>query len=130
VDKRFIENNLDYINSTLETATERPYQNAPIFLAQLRGNMERFGINIPGTATKHFLDLSAELVFNLSDTGYHLYIVFDTSDDGYVDAYAQIVDSVDLKDLIGTEPPHHDPIAPNKPSYARREDDGGNTSEY
>jgi hypothetical protein len=63
-----------------------------------------------------------------------LYIVFDTSDDGFVDGYAQVVDEEELKDLANMDKDEmlsHDPIAMRSSiSYARKDDDSGNTDEY
>ena len=146
-DARRLMNNKDTINSDLDVLTSRPYQNAPIFLVQLRGVLERYGINLPQSATANFLDLSAELVYALSSassampagedtpklTDQSLYIVFDTNDDGYVDGYAQIVDKGELKDLLGMDPTEyldHNPIPKQWIPPARRDDDSGNTSEY
>lgn len=134
VDARYLENNLDTINDALEKYTEKPYQNAPIFLRQLRGALERFGMNLPQSATVNFLDLGAELVYGLGDTPYFLYIVYDTNDDSFVDGYAQIVDEVELKQLVNMDKEEmldHEPIV-QRPStwYAKRDDDSGNSNEY
>ena len=146
-DARRLLNNKDDINTNLDALTAKPYQNAPIFLTQLRGVLERYGINLPQSVTPNFLNLSAELVFALSSasssmpagedaptlTDQSLYIVFDTNDDGYVDGYAQIVDKDELKDLLGMDPTEyldHNPIPKQWIPPARRDDDSGNTSEY
>ena len=146
-DARRLLNNKDDINTNLDALTAKPYQNAPIFLTQLRGVLERYGINLPQSVTPNFLNLSAELVFALSSasssmpagedaptlTDQSLYIVFDTNDDGYVDGYAQIVDKGELKDLLGMDPTEyldHNPIPKQWIPPARRDDDSGNTSEY
>ena len=134
-DSRRLVQNLDMINNELETLTEKPYQNAPVFLAQLRGVCERFGIQIPQSATTEFLNLGAELVYALDTSGHYLYIVYDTHDeDGFVDGYAQIVTDDELQDLMGM--PAEDLIAdraalvipPN--TYRKRDDDAGNSGEY
>ena len=65
-DARRLLNNKDDINTNLDALTAKPYQNAPIFLTQLRGVLERYGINLPQSVTPNFLNLSAELVFALS----------------------------------------------------------------
>jgi len=135
IDTAWLHNNLDTINSELETLTAKPYQNAPIFLNQLRGLFDRYGSMIPQSATAHFLNLSAELVYALGDSGYNLYVVYETGDDGYVDGYAQIVDDADLKDFLNMDPEDilgdRDEIK-QRPStwYAKRDDDAGNTNEY
>lgn len=146
-DARRLMNNKDTLNSELDALTSRPYQNAPIFLVQLRGVLERYGINLPQSATPNFLNLSAELVYSLSSasssmpagedtaklTDQNLYVVFDTNDDGYVDGYAQIVDKSELKDLLGMDPTEyldHNPIRKQWIPPARRDDDSGNTDEY
>jgi hypothetical protein len=92
VDSRYLENNREALNADLDVLTTKPYQNAPIFLNQLRGTLERYGMILPPATTLQFLNLSAELVYSLGKTSYFLYIVFDTSDDGFVDGYAQVVD--------------------------------------
>lgn len=134
VDSRRLMQIVDSLNAELEVLTTKPYQNAPIFLNQLRGCLEKSGMLLPANATPHFLNLSAELIYVMGTTGYHLYIVYDTSDDGYVDGYAQIVNSEDLKDLLGMDPSEymgHNEIV-QRPStwYAKRDDDSGDDSEY
>lgn len=134
VDARYLENNRDALNNDLDVLTKKPYQNAPIFLNQLRGTLERYGMILPQEATPNFLNLSAELVYSLGESPYFLYIVFDTADDGFVDGYAQVVDEEELKDLATMDKDemlNHDPIA-TRPStwYAKRDDDAGNTDEY
>lgn len=134
IDTKWLENNLDKLNSELDVLTEKPYQNAPIFLNQLRAVLERYGTMLPPCATKHFLSLGGELVYTLGESGRHLYIVFDTGDDGFVDGYAQIVDNEELEDLINLDnilDSDRDPIT-MRPStwYAKRDDDAGNSDEY
>ncbi len=134
VDARYLENNREALNNDLDVLTKKPYQNAPIFLNQLRGTLERYGMVLPQEATPNFLNLSAELVYSLGETSYFLYIVFDTADDGFVDGYAQFVDEEELKDLATMDKDemlNHDPVA-MRPStwYAKRDDDAGNTNEY
>ena len=134
VDARYLENNREALNNDLDVLTKKPYQNAPIFLNQLRGTLERYGMILPQEATPNFLNLSAELVYALGDTPYFMYIVFDTADDGFVDGYAQVVDEEELKDLAAMDKDemlNHAPVA-IRPStwYAKRDDDAGNTNEY
>jgi hypothetical protein len=134
IDSRMLEVNKDSINSELDKLTEKPYQNAPIFLAQLRGCLERHAMLLPQEATANFLNLGAELVYPLGETPFYLYIVFDTSDDGFVDGYAQIVNQEDLQDLLGMDQAEymgHNEIK-QRPStwYAPRNDDSGEDSEY
>ena len=132
VDDQYVMNNMETLNADLDVLTERPYQNAPIFLAQLRGTFERYGILLPASATPNFLNLSAELVYTLGETNHHIYIVYDTNDDGMVDAYAQIVSDDELKDLIGAN--KEDLLNTNRNLYAvrhsdwyrKRDDDAGN----
>jgi len=129
--------NVDEINSTLDKLTEKPYQNAPLFLLQLRGCFERFGIVLPAEATPNFMNQSAEMVYSFGDdTPHSLYIIYDTNDDGFVDGYAQIVTpeelndlkSADMDDVLNSD---RDPIR-NRPSdwYRKRDDDAGNSGEY
>lgn len=136
VDEKHLESNIDTINAELDALTEKPYQNAPIFLTQLRGALERFAVLIPQEATKHFLNLGAELAYKLGELDQYLYIVYDTNDDGFVDGYAQIVSSDELEDLFDMESSEvlntdRDPIT-MRPStwYAKRDDDAGNSDEY
>jgi hypothetical protein len=127
--------NQEVLNGELDALTEKPYQNAPIFLTQLRGVLERYGMNLPQTATTNFMDLSAELAYALGDSGLYLYIVYDTNEDGYVDGYAQVVTSEELgdlanmpEDLLNT----NRNLIPVRHSdwYRKRDDDAGNTNEY
>jgi len=135
-DERRLENNLDAFNDELDALTEKPYQNAPVFLAQLRGVCERYGVQIPQSATPEFLNLGAELVYSLGNSDQHLYIVYDTHDeDGFVDGYAQVVNGEELKDLMGMSA--EDLVGERealtmRPStwYAKRDDDSGNDGEY
>lgn len=135
VDTRNIEENMDAINADLDALTEKPYQNAPTFLAQLRGVTERFGFPLPQSATKHFLDLGAELVYMLGESDYHLYVVYDTGDDGFVDGYAQIVSNDELSDLLNMDSENvlgdrEDMPVRHSDWYRKRDDDAGNTNEY
>ena len=134
IDSKMLEASRVTINNELDKLTEKPYQNAPIFLAQLRGCLERHGMLLPQEATANFLNLGAELVYALGETSFFLYIVFDTNDDGYVDGYAQIVDESELAEVINMDKGEmldHEPIK-QRPStwYAKRDDDAGNTNEY
>jgi hypothetical protein len=132
VDPKFLENNLEKLNAELDVGTERPYRNAPIMLAQLRGILERYAIQLPQSAQTEFLNLSAEMVYSLTDS-YNLYIVYQTNDEGYVEGYAQVVTNEELQFVSGMSP---DDWMMNSPAPrrwippARRDDDSGNTSEY
>ena len=135
VDAKHVNSNADAINADLDKLTEKEYQNAPIFLAQLRGTLERYGILLPSSATPYFLNLSAEVVYLLGDSNFHLYVVYDTNDDGYVDGYAQLVSDSELQDLLNMNPGElldDDSEEVEAPKYlpARRDDDSGNTDEY
>ena len=136
VDKNRIEGNLEELNSSLDSLTEKPYQNAPIFLAQLRGFFERFGVALPASLTNHFLDLSAEVAYSLGETGKYLYIVYDTNDDSFVDGYAQVVSKDELDDLLGLGGEgvlnSNRKLLNLRPSdwYRKRDDDAGNSNEY
>ena len=136
VDNQHLLNNIEMINQELDVLTSKPYQNAPILLTQLRGCLERLSVLIPASATNHFLNLSAELIYSLGETGHFLYIVYDTNDDGYVDGYAQIVSSDELEDLIDMDEDeilHSDrDMMTNQQvnSYRKRDDDSGNSDEY
>jgi hypothetical protein len=136
VDSTWLDNNLQALNVELDKLTEKPYQNAPIMLAQLRGVLERYGMLLPQSATKEFLNLSAELVYALGNSDKNLYVVYDTNEDGFVDGYAQVVTDDELDDLmmmdseelIGSD---REPVTMRSSTwYAGREDDGGNSDEY
>lgn len=136
VDSKWLSNNVDALNADLDALTEKPYQNAPIMLAQLRGTLERYGMLLPQSATPQFMNLSAEVAYALGDSGYNLYAVYDTNEDGFVDGYAQVVTDDELSDLMNMDSNEvlntdRDMIK-IRPStwYAPREDDGGDTSEY
>lgn len=136
VDTKYIENNTDQLNTELDVLTEKPYQNAPIFLAQLRGCLERYGIVLPQEATPYFMNLSTELAYSLGESNLFLYIVYDTNEeDGFVDGYAQAVTEEELNDLMSSDLEdtlgERDPIN-IRPStwYAKRDDDSGNSDEY
>ena len=136
VDARHLENNFDTVNSELDVLTAKPYQNAPIFLNQLRGALERLGMLIPASATNYFLNLSAEIAYSLGDTDKYLYIVYDTNDDGYVDGYAQLVTADELNDLMGTggkdvlNKDRNMIAVQHSDWYRKRDDDAGNSNEY
>lgn len=136
IDEKHLEENMEQLNADLDAYTEKPFQNAPIFLNQLRGAMERYGMYLPASATPNFLNLNAELVFKLGESAYHLYVVYDTNDDGYVDGYAQVVTADELKDLMSMDMSDivnsdRDMIAVRHSDwYRKRDDDAGNTSEY
>ncbi len=136
IDAKWLENSLDKLNDELDTLTSKPYQNAPILLAQLRGLLDRYGTQLPPEASKHFLSLGGELVYKLGDTDKHLYIVYDTNDDGFVDGYAQVVSQDELNDLVNLD--SEDLLNSDRDSiklrsstwYAKRDDDAGNSDEY
>ena len=136
IDSRWLENNVDALNAELDLLTEKPYQNATIILAQLRGCLERYGMLLPQSATPQFLNLSAEIAYSLGDSAYNLYIVYDTNEDAFVDGYAQIVTDDELNDLMNMDSEDilntDREMIKMRPStwYASREDDGGNTAEY
>lgn len=128
VDSKFLQENVEKINAELDALTEKPYKNAPLMLTQLRGVLNRFGLMLPDSANALFLSLSAELVYMLGETNLHLYLVFDTNEDGFVDGYAQIVTDEELQDLVNMDTDDlldtdRDPIT-MRPStwYAKYED--------
>ena len=136
VDSNWLSNNVDALNADLDALTEKPYQNAPIMLAQLRGTLERYGMLLPQSATPQFMNLSAEVAYALGDSGYNLYAVYDTNEDGFVDGYAQVVTDDELSDLMNMDSSEvlntDREMIKIRPStwYAPRDDDSGNTSEY
>jgi hypothetical protein len=127
---------MEALNAYLDQYTEKPIQNAPIFLNMLRGGLERYGMILPAAATANFLNLGAELVYKLGETPYHLYVVYDTNDDGFVDAYAQVVTADELEDLMDMD--MSDIINSDRNLlavrhsdwYRKRDDDAGNSDEY
>lgn len=134
-DSRHLSENMEALNDELENLTMKPYQNAPIFLAQLRGVCERYGIQIPQSATTEFLNLGAELVYSLGTSGFFLYVVYDTHDeDGFVDGYAQVVSNDELKDLMGMSAEdlvgEREALMVQSNTYRKRDDDAGNSDEY
>jgi len=132
-DNRHLLENLDALNTELDALTAKPYQNAPLMLTQLRGVLERYGINLPQQATVNFMNLSAELVYTLGDSGCYLYLIYDTNEDGYVDGYAQVVDGEELSMLASSEVLNTDRnliAVRHSDWYRKRDDDAGNTSEY
>ena len=136
IDEKHLAGNRDAINAELEILTAKPYQNAAVFLTQLRGCLERYAILLPQSLTRNFMDLSSEMVYGLGDSNDHFYVCYDTNDDGFVDGYAQIVDSDELDDLMSADLEDNvnsdrEPVK-FRPStwYAKKEDDGGNTNEY
>lgn len=133
IDARHLENNADALNAELDTLTEKPYQNAPIFLAQLRGVLERYGMLLPQSATRQFMELGSELVYVLGDTNLHLYVVYDTNEEGFVEGYAQVVDNEELKALTGLERADYqreNAVVQPRRLRARTDDDSGYDSEY
>lgn len=136
VDARHVMQNSDALNADLDKLTEKPYQNAPIFLTQLRGTLERYGILLPASATQYFMELSAEIAYTLGNSMQHLYIVYDTHDDGFVDGYAQIVSSAELSDLMDMDSDDlldsdREPLPVRHSDwYRKRDDDSGNDNEY
>lgn len=136
VDEKHLEGNKNDINGELDVLTGKPYQNAPIFLNQLRGCLERYGILLPAEMTPHFLQLNAEVAYKMGDSDNYLYAVYDTNEDGFVDGYAQVVSSDELDSLMSSEMSEkvNSDRAPVqfRPStwYAKRDDDAGNTDEY
>lgn len=136
VDEKYIESNLETINAELDRLTEKPYQNAPIFLNQLRGTLERYSLLLPQEATKNFMNLGAEIVYKLGELDQYLYVIYDTNDDGFVDGYAQLVTSEELEDLLDMDSNEildtdRDPINMRSSTwYAKRDDDSGNSDEY
>ena len=135
IDAKWLESNVETMNNELDVITQKPYQNAPIFLNQLRGFLERYGTSLPAAATAEFLNLSAELVYALGDSAYNLYVTYDTNEDGFVDGYAQIVNDDDLQDLLDMDSEDilgdREEMEPRSSiSYARRDDDAGNSAEY
>ena len=138
IDSDFLFSNLELMNTELDILTQKQYQNSMIFLNQLRGFLDRFGMTIPAMDTKEFQQSSNEIVYALGNTDFYLYIVYDTSGStGYIDGYAQIVNHNDLNDLLNLnldDEIENDGIYQNTMQainrYAKRDDDSGNSDEY
>jgi len=134
VDSNMVTSNFDAINNDLDAVTTKPFQNAPIFLNAVRGTLERYGIALPASATQYFINLDAELVYMLGESPYHLYIVYNTNDDGWTDGYAQLLTADELSAVMNMSPEElvDRTQAEMQQRYlpARRDDDSGNTSEY
>jgi hypothetical protein len=135
IDSKWLLSNVESMNGELELLTAKPYQNAPIFLNQLRGFLERYGTSLPASATPQFLNLSAEIVYALGTSGYNLYVVYETKEDGFVDGYAQVVNDDDLNDLLSMNPndilgDREEMELPSPIRRSKRDDDAGNTAEY
>ena len=110
IDSRFLENNKDAINADFDRLTANRYQNSIVFYNQVRGTLERYGMIMPPSATKHFLKFETELSFKLGDSGLFLYVVFNTIKNAYVEGYAQVVDVSELANLMSSndDVPHMD----------------------
>jgi hypothetical protein len=148
VDSRMIEHNKDAINADFDRLTAQPYTNAVVFFNQVRGTLERYGMIVPQTATRHFLNFDGEFAFKLGESPFNLYIVFNTHKNAYVDGYAQIVDDEELDALMSSdfgddeaqdesdevkdeeEDDMSDEMDVAEKYRKRRDDDSGNTSEY
>lgn len=138
VDSKLLENNKDSINADFDRLTSAPYQNAMTFYNQLRGTLERYGMIVPPSATKYFLNFDAELSFTLGDSELNLYVVFNTHKHGKVDGYAQVVNDEELMHLMNSEEDdsemededYEDEEESITQKYAKRDDDAGNTGEY
>lgn len=102
VDSRMIENNKDAINADFDRLTSNRYQNSMVFFNQVRGTLERYGMIVPPSATKHFLKFETELSFKLGDSDLFLYVVFNTIKNAYVEGYAQVVDMSELMQLMAS----------------------------
>lgn len=141
-DSRRLENNKDAINADFDRLTAAPYKNPIIFYDQIRATLERYAMIVPSTATKHFMNFDAELVFKLGDSPYFLYVVFNTKSNATVDGYAQVVDDEELDHLLNSDDktPNLDDDAEEEENldqherhsdwYRKRDDDSGNDSEY
>jgi len=152
VDARTIENNKDAMNADFDRLTANPYQNAIIFYNQLRATLERYGMIIPPSATRYFLNFDSEMSFTLGDSDLHLYVVFNTHKNSNVEAYAQVVDATELDNLLSSdeEVPREDDEEEGEEEgeeeneemeddedemsaiekYRKRDSDAGDTSEY
>ena len=102
VDSRVLENNKDAINADFDRLTANRYQNSMVFFNQVRGTLERYGMIVPPSATKHFLKFETELSFKLGDSDLFLYVVFNTIRNAYVEGYAQVVDMSELMQLMSS----------------------------
>lgn len=138
-DAKLLDNNRNSLNAELDRLTAAPYSNPMVFYNQIRATLERYMMIVPPTATKHFLNFDAELVFKLGDSGHFLYVVFNTKNNSKVDGYAQVVDEEELDHLLDSEEaPNLDDdseddeeeMGDDNEEYRKTDDDAGDTSEY
>jgi hypothetical protein len=131
---------LDKANEDLDRVTAEPFVNSAIFVNAVRGTLERYGIVLPAHSNMQQLSMEAEYTYAIGDSGHYVYIVHNLNPDGYVEGYAQVVDSEELEDLKsmnadeeGAEADDDNSSEPTewmKYPKARRDDDSGNTNEY
>lgn len=129
---------IDKINADLDAITLNPYVNSALFVNSVRGTLERYGILLPAHSNLQQLSLEGETVYQLGDSGQHVYMVHNLNPEGEVEAWAQIVDGDELEDLISLGSDENDvdivdntgPTEWMKYPKARRDDDSGNTNEY
>lgn len=140
VDAKLLQNNMQNINDALDSVTDGQFVNSALFTNAVRGTLERFGILLPKGYEYPMLSSAAESKYDLSGTGLYLYVTHNMNDDGYVEGYAQIVNSDELDDLGSLSDMDNDnfttvkqPMATTS-EYLRRarrtDDDSGNNDEY
>jgi hypothetical protein len=140
VEPTLVLSHIDKANEDLDRVTAEPFVNSALFVNAVRGTLERYGIVLPAHSNMQQLSMEAEYTYAIGDTGHYVYIVHNLNPDGYVEGYAQIVDSEELEDLKelndddGEESADDDdssePSEWMKYPKARRDDDSGNTDEY
>ena len=135
VEPSLVLSHLEKANEDLDRVTEEPFVNSALFVNAVRGTLERYGIVLPAHANMQQLSVEAEYVYAIGESGYYVYIVHNLNPDGYVEGYAQVVDSEELeelKDMDDDDFEEEREETPQQPKYppARRDDDSGNSNEY
>jgi hypothetical protein len=146
-----LDNNKDAMNADFDRLTAMPYQNTIVFYNQLRATLERYGMVMPPSATRHFLNFDGELAFKVGEGDLNLYVVFNTHKNSKVDGYVQLVDEEELQNLMnaedareeeeeedeeeekeeeGEEEEEDEEEMGNNEKYRKRDSDAGDTSEY
>jgi hypothetical protein len=139
VDPTYTISNMEKANQDLDAVTEKSFVNSAIFINAVRGTLERYGVILPAHSNMQQLSLEGEWVYELGESAHYVYIVHNLDDEGYVEGYAQIVNTEELEDLMelqgdddetAVDPQDSGPTEWMKYPKARRDDDSGNTDEY
>lgn len=136
VEPSLVLSHIDKANEDLDKVTEEPFVNSALFVNAARGTLERYGIVLPAHSNMQQLALEAEYVYAIGDSGHYVYMVHNLNPEGFVEGYAQIVDSEELQELKNLNDDWEDeevsdgavPVRRLPP--AARDDDSGNNDEY